>query len=532
MACLAGSLICQPSQHSRLFLKKLDAAGEEISYGNYHNALPILRELWDIDSTSREVSWMTGVCLFYVKRETPEALDYFQKASIRFPESFYYIGRLYQNASLFDKALGAYLEYKNTAPDPAVSHPDIEVQIEKTYTAKKLIRNVLPVNVVMLNNDVNSAYPDYAPLLTPDGTVLYFTSRRIGSTGGLTDPYHEFFEDIYRTTFVDGVWGKPENIGSPLNSETHDAAVTISKDGSIIYIYRTSSDLASGDIYFSEFTNNAWSNPVKIDANINTPGGAETSISISPDGTTIYFSSNRPGGYGGKDLYRVTKMPDDKWSRAMNLGPAINTQYDEDGPFIHPDGHSFYFSSKSHENMGGFDIFKSSLREDGTLSAPVNVGYPINSVRDDIFYFVTHDGKKAFYSSNRDGGKGQMDIYQTDIADDEQKNLILLKGTVMTNDPEFKTIKATITIIDFMTKDLQGIYKTNTNGKYLIVLVPRKKYKIITEAEGYYSHIDDIDLTEKLQMDDLFKSISLKKEIVPDTTINEVQPEKLEEAPR
>jgi Tol biopolymer transport system component len=501
----------QKPHHSRQYLKKLDLANEQISYGNYHLALPILRELWDIDSTSREVSWMTGLCLFNIRRETPEALPYFQKASIRFPEAYYYLGRLYHNESLFDKAMEAYSEYKNTAPDPNFNHPDVDQLMEKSYTAKIFMRSPLAVNLTLLNNNINTGYPDYAPLLTPDGNTMYFTSRRKGSTGDLTDPNNDFFEDIYFTIKENGTWSIPQNIGSPLNTNSHDAAVALSKDGNTLYIYRTSNDMLSGDIYYSELKSNMWTEPVKIDANINTPGGAETSITISPDGNTIYFSSNRSGGFGGKDLYRVTKMPDNTWSRAMNLGPIINTPYDEDGPFIHPDGQSFYFSSKGHENMGGYDIFKSKLNEDGSFTAPVNVGYPINSVRDDIFYFVTHDGKKAYYSSNRSNGKGELDIYQTDIVDDDQKNLIMLKGTVTTNEPEFKALKATITIIDFITKDLQGIYRTNINGKYLIVLLPRKKYKVITEADGYYSHIDDIDLTEKLQIDDLFKSINLKK---------------------
>jgi hypothetical protein len=526
MICMAGLISAQLSGQSRQFQKKLDAAGEQIGYGNYHLALPILRELWDIDSASREVNWMTGLCLFHVKRETPEAMSYFLKASIRFPEAYYYLGRLYHNSSNFDKALESFLEYKNTAPDPSLNQPDVDLQIEKAYTAKRLTRTPLPITVSVLNSQINTGYPDYAPLLTPDGNTLYFTSRRQGSTGDLRDPNNEYFEDIYKTTLSNSTWSAPENIGGPLNSATHDAAVTISKDGNTLYFFRTSPDLIGGDIWYSEFSNGKWLEPKKQEANINTPGGAETSITLSPEGNTIYFSSNRPGGFGGKDLYRVTKMPDGKWSRAMNLGPAVNTQWDEDGPFLHPDGQSFYFSSKGHENMGGYDIFKSTLRDDGTFTTPINVGFPINSSRDDIFYFVAHDGKKAYFSSNREGGKGLMDIYQTDVADDEQKNLILLKGTVTTNEPEFRTLKATITIIDFITKDLQGIYKTNQNGKYLIVLVPKKKYKVITEAEGYYTHVDDIDLTEKIQLEDLFKSINLKKEVSPaDLIETNTQPE-------
>lgn len=516
----AGIIQAQTVKHSRKFLKNLDAADVHVRYGNYHLALPVLQELWQQDSSSRDVNFLTGICIFNLKRESAEALPYFEKSVVYFPESNYYLGKLYHNASLFDKALEHYLEFRNTTENIRIPQTDVDLLIDKAQSAKRLVRDPLPVSVSALNNGINTAFSDYAPLISPDGSQLYFTSRRSGSTGNKTDANKEYFEDIYRCALTAGKWTSPVNLGMPPNSETHDAAVALSSDGNTMYFYRTSPDGLSGDIWISDYNNNNWLEAKKMEANINTIGGVETSISISPDGNTIYFSSNRTGGYGGKDLYRVTKMPDGKWSQAMNLGPRINTSQDEDSPFIHPDGRSFYFSSGGHENMGGFDIFKSYLDENGSFTSPVNVGYPINSVRDDIFYVVTHDGKRAFFSSNREGGPGSFDIYQTDIADDDQKNLIMLKGTVTTNEPEFKTLKATITIIDFMTKDLQGIYRTNSSGKYLIVLSPRKKYKVITEAEGYYSHIEEFDLTEKLQLDDLFKSINLKKDVttLPDTS--------------
>jgi len=510
--CTIKNADAQSRKNSRTFFKKLDLAHEELSYENYHRALPILRELWDIDTTNRDVAYMMGICIFNMKRESQESYSFFIKASSKFPHAYYFLGRLYHNNMLFDKALEAYLLFKNTENDPLFKQPDIDWLIRKSFTAKEFIRNTKPINVKLLDEGVNSNYPDYGPLLSPDGKTMYFTSRRIGSTGNLTDPNHEYFEDIYYSVLVNGTWQLPINIGQPINSNTHDAAVAISKDGKTLYFYRTNVELTGGDIYYSDLMEDKWTNPKKIDANINTPGGAETSISISPDGNTIYFSSNRPGGYGGKDLYRVTKMPDNTWSKAYNLGPNINTPYDEDGPFIHPDGKTLYFSSKGHHNMGGYDIFKTELNEDGIWSIAENLGYPINSVGDDVFFFVTHEGQKAYFSSNRPDSPGKIAIYQADIGLIVEPNYQIFKGTIITNDPEFRTLKSTITIIDTETNNIQGIYRTNNSGKYLLVLLPRKKYKLIIESEGYFSHIDEIDLTERLQLEDLFKSINLKKQ--------------------
>ena len=194
----------------------------------------------------------------------------------------------------------------------------------------------------------------------------------------------------------------------------------------------------------------------------------------------------------------------------MNLGPIINTPYDEDAPFIHPDGITLYFSSKGHKNIGGYDIFKSTRNENGQWTSPENPGFPINSVMDDIYIVATFDGRQVYFSSNRDEGKGNMDIYKGEIID-PQTSQIILRGSIITNEPEFMLLKATITIIDFDTKELQGIYRTSKNGKYILVLLPRKKYKVLVESDGYYPYSTEIDMTTKLSLEDLFKTFSLKK---------------------
>jgi len=500
----------QTTGNNKLFNKKLETANLQYSYYNFHIALPIYIELHNIDTNNTEVCFKLGVCMFKVRRQTFESLPLFEKSKNDYPEAYFYLGQLYHSKMMFDKALDAYMEFKNSGEKPDVSLEEADYYMQKSYNAKEMMLVKSNATITNFNNGINTPYAEYVPLLTPDDSKLYFTSRRRGSTGGLLDPYYEYFEDVYVSEKKGNTWSEPVNLGPPINTDAHDACVTLSKDGLQLYIYRTDKELSTGHIYVSENNDNKWSEPKLLEANINSINGSESSISISPDQNTIYFSSSRPGGFGGKDIYRVTKMPDSTWSLPMNLGPTINTPYDEDAPFIHPDGITLYFSSKGHKNMGGYDIFKSTRQENGLWSSPENLGYPINSVMDDIYFIATFDGRQVYFSSNREDGKGNMDIYKGEIIDPQTSQMVL-KGTVTTNEPEYLPVKATITIIDFDTKELQGIYRTSKNGKYIMVLLPHKKYKLLIEAEGYYPFSTEIDMTTKLQFEDLYKNIVLKK---------------------
>ena len=507
---LISELNAQDLSNNKLFNKKLEAANLQYSYYNFHIALPIYTELHNMDTLNTEICLKLGVCMFKVRRQTMESIPLFEKAKNNYPEAYFYLGQLYHKKMMFDKALECYLEFKNNGEKPDISLEDVDYFMQKSLNAKEMMLIKSNATITNFNNEINTPYAEYVPLLNPDDSKLYFTSRRKGSTGDLLDPYYEHFEDIYVSERNGNNWSTPVNIGSPINTGTHDACVTLSKDGQQMYIYRTDKGLATGHIYVSQNNDGKWSEPQLFDAHINSQNSSESSISISPDQNTIYFSSNREGGFGGKDIYRVTKMPDSTWSLPMNLGPVINTPYDEDAPFIHPDGITLYFSSQGHKNMGSYDIFKSTKLENGHWSAPENMGYPVNSVMDDIYFIATFDGRQVYFSSNRSEGKGNMDIYKGEIIDPQTSQMIL-KGTITTSEPEYLPVKASITIIDFDTKELQGIYRTSKNGKYIMVLLPRKRYKLLIEADGYFPFSSEIDMTTKLQFEDLYKNIILKK---------------------
>jgi tetratricopeptide (TPR) repeat protein len=496
--------------YSKNYYSKLEKANKEFYLGNYHIALPLYNELFALDTNNTEVAYKLGQCIFFVRRESQESFKYFQKAKVDYPASYFYLGRLYHSQQKFDKALEAYLECRNSKENKDVTIEEIDYYMQKSVNAKEILQTKTNATIENFNNGINTPFPEYCTLLSPDENTIYFTSRRKGSTGNKLDANYEYYEDIYYVEKTPSGWGEVKNIGSPINTDLNDATVAISKDGQQMYIFRTAPNLINGMILVTNLENGKWTEPKPIDIPLtDNPQTTVTSLSISQDMNTIYFAADAPGGYGGKDIYRITKMPDGRWSKPMNLGPTINTPYDEESPFIHPDGVTLYFSSKGHKNIGGYDVFKTTKLEDGNWTTPENMGYPINSVMDDLYFISTFDGKTFYLSSNRDEGNGGMDIYKGEIID-PQLNRIILKGTVMTQEPEIAYLKATITIIDYDTKELQGIYRTTNNGKYIMVLLPKKKYKMIVEAENYYPFSTEIDLTERLQFEDFFKTIILK----------------------
>ena len=509
---IAFTIAAKSQEKIKLPKKKVEEANYYYSFENYHLALPVLKELYAMDSTNSDINYKIALCKFNTTRNKPEAKKYFEQSKNDFIDAYYYLGLICQLQMNFDKAIELFQYYKYWYGKKSFTWDEADYHINKCLTAKTYILHPVRVTIKNLGNTINSLSSDYVPLITSDENTLFFTSRREGSIGDKKDPLGEYFEDIYISNKTDTGWSQAQNLGTPVNSETHDACVAITPDGQKLFLYRTNSELTGGNIFISERQNNQWTEPVKIDAEINTKEGLESSGTISPDESVFYFSSNRSGGYGGKDLYRVIKFPNGKWSKAQNMGPTINTPYDEDAPFIHPDGQTLYFSSKGHKNMGGYVIFKTVMNYEGEWSNPENLGYPLNSVHDDLFFVITADNMRGYYSCDKEGN-GNHEIFTIDMPENNS-NYKLLKGVVLSNDSIPVTIKATIiiTLIDNQTNSLQGVYRTNKEtGNYLFIVDPGKKYKIIIEAEGYESMIDWLEIPAIVEEQIIFKNIQLKR---------------------
>jgi outer membrane protein OmpA-like peptidoglycan-associated protein len=419
-----------------------------------------------------------------------------------------YLGKAQHINYKFDEALISLDKFKTyLTPEDKELMRMTEQVISWCKNAKVLVAAPVNMKVENIGGQLNSAFPDYSPVVTADESQMFFTSRRPNTTGGKIDIRDNmYFEDIYSATRSDSGWGNVKNVGPPVNTDGHDATIGISIDGQKLFMYRD--DKGDGNIYTSDLQGDKWMAPVKLNENINSSKW-EGSVSESADGNTLYFSSEREGGFGGKDIYKSKKLPNGQWGKATNMGPSVNTPFDDDAPFIHPDGITLYFSSQGHSSMGGFDIFYCSLNDSGNWSKPVNMGYPINTTDDDIFYFPTADNRRAYYSSFRSDGYGEKDIYMLTLPEKTEAPLAVYSGemtSVLGGVPE----GATITVKDNATGEVVGIYTPNSStGKYLFILPPGKNYNIAYEAEGYLFQSENLDVTDSSSYRLIHKAIEL-----------------------
>lgn len=494
--------------------------------GNYYAALPLYFQLHKMDTANANIYYLIGDCYLRARRGKASALPYLERSllsiSSKYNEDSYeernapilaykLLGDAYHIHSMFEKAILSYERYKKELilykRKDDVNLKDANRKIEMCKTGIDLMSKPINVKIENMGKNVNSPYSDYSPVLTADQSTMIFTTRRSQSTGGEMLEDGKYFEDIYLSNYDGKNWTVAQSIGKPINTDGNEASVGISPDGQEILIYKD--DNGDGNIYSTALNGDVWSEPIKLNSNINSMHW-EPSAFISADGQTIYFTSDRPGGFGGRDIYESKKNPNGEWGKAVNMGALINTEFDEDAPFIHPDGITLFFSSNGHNTMGGFDIFYSSLSDDGIKwQKPINVGYPINSPDDDVFYVVSPDKTKAYYSSFKEGGLGEKDNYSITFLDQKQAALTLLKGLV--KDAYGAVAKdVVITVTDNETGQVVGVYRPNSKtGQYLFILTPGKNYNISYEAEGFMFYSENREISKKTNYYEIYKPIQL-----------------------
>lgn len=420
----------------------------------------------------------------------------------------YYLAKVKHLQKNFDEAIQLLVDYNKESPKKRLHNVEETSYLIDVCKAAKILINKPHRSVINnMGPEINSIYADYVPVMVPDENTLYFTSRREGSSNNKKDAYGNFYEDVYVATKEKGKWNKVENVKAPINSETNDACVAISPDGQSMIIFRTSPDQVTGDLFITKLgIDNKWEPLQKMAKEINSQF-IETSACFSNDTSQMYFSSDRPGGYGGKDIYRIKKLPNGRWALPFNLGPNINTLYDEDSPYLHPDNVTLYFSSKGHNTMGNYDVFKSIFNpETNQFSKAENLGYPINNVGNDIFFVLSVDGQRGYYSSLKEETIGNVDIYQIDTRFGDN-DLKVKHGMAFKDD---MPSKVKITLLDNEGNAVNGTYNSNPKtGKFILVVNPLKSYKAIVESEGYTTLVVDIDpiAFEKTDKDLEFKIV-------------------------
>lgn len=504
--------------------KKFEKAEQYLESESYALALPIYLDILKTDPENANIAFKAGICYLNSSSEKNKAEAVLEKAAEKISEKYaegsfkernapsfalFYLGKAQHFNYNFDKAISSFEKFLTLVgeSDPETT-ADVKRNIEMCRNGIELKQNPVNIKVENVGINVNSPYSEHSPLITADESMLIFTSRRKESTGGMLDPKdNTYFEDIYLSTRSEQGWNPPVNIGVPINTEGHDATIGLSVDGQSLLVYKD--DNGDGNIYQSNLVGNMWLQPRKLNDYVNSKSW-ESGASISADNNFLFFTSDRAGGFGGRDIYRSRKLPNGEWGRPINLGPAINTQYDEEAPFLHPDGKTLYFSSLGHKCMGGFDIFTSVLTDSGTWTMPENIGYPVNTTDDDVFYIPTPDNRRAYYSSfKNEGGVGEKDIYMLTYPDVSETPLTVYRGVINSvygGVPE----GAMITVTDNETGELIGTYTPNIEtGKYLIILQPGKNYNISYEAEGFLFQSENLDVSDSSAYKLINKAVEL-----------------------
>jgi outer membrane protein OmpA-like peptidoglycan-associated protein/tetratricopeptide (TPR) repeat protein len=448
----------------------------------------------DFNADNADLNFQIGLCYLNLQINRLKALPYLQRAQAINPnlgsDFLLALGNAYHYNLQFDQAIRIYNEYIQLSEndgDKQKSNRALKF-IQECESGKILVKSPLRVRIDNLGPGVNSKFPDYAPTLSADENKIIYTSRRDETTGGMVDPEDSlFYEDLYISFKIDGEWASSKNLGNPINQEEHDASINLSSDGKKLLIYRTKN---GGDIYEAQLEGFQWTEPRAI-KEINTKE-YENHAAYSADGRNLFFISNRKDelASGGKDIYIADVSEDGKFSNIRNAGSIVNTPYDEDGVFFHSDGKTLYFSSKGHNTMGGFDIFKCDW--DGeSFSNLTNIGYPINSPEDDVFFVLNANGKRAYFSSYREEGYGEKDIYVMNFL--EENELLSSLHFSIKDSNQTKPLNAIIEIRDVATGNIVASREAQ-DGETIANLPAGKTYEISVSYEKYITYKEVLEL--------------------------------------
>lgn len=380
---------------------------------DYADALPNYLQVYEKMPDNANIAYRIGVCYLNIDGKKNLSIDYLETASKNMSakvkegsvsqlsapyDALYDLGNAYLINYQFDKAKDAFTRYAGTLlPDDRENRDFVEQHIKSCDIAKEFMAHPVSFTEENLGEPFNDGKSNFNPLISADGKTFAFMVSL------------KFYDAVMLTRLVNGKWTTPLNITPELQSDGDMYISCLSADGKILFLSKD--DNYNSDIYTSTFDGTKWGPTVKLNRNINTKYW-ESHGYISEDGNQLIFASDRPGGLGGLDLY-ISKKINGDWGPAVNLGPEINTPFNEDRPFLINKGKTLFFSSQGHRNMGGYDIFRSDLQSNNLWSQPENLGYPINTPDDNIFFMPIDNGRSGYYSIYKEtGGAGNRDIYK------------------------------------------------------------------------------------------------------------------------
>jgi tetratricopeptide (TPR) repeat protein len=381
--------------------------------GDYSDALPYYLQIYEKVPGNANIAYRIGACYLNINGKKNLSIDYLESACKNLSakhkdgsvsqeaapyDALYDLGKAYLVNYQFDKAKDAFVRYEGTLlPDDLENLDFVNQNIKSCETAKEMLSNPVSFTEENLGKPLNSEKSEFYPVISADGKSFAFMISE------------KFYDAIMISRLINGKWTAPVNITPELQTDGDMYISCLSSDGNTLFLSKN--DNFNSDIYTSTFDGIMWGKTIKLNKNIDTRYW-ESHGFITENGSQLIFASDRPGGFGGLDLY-ISKKVNGDWGPAVNLGPQINTSLNEDRPFLINNGKTLFFCSQGHRNMGGYDLFKSELQSNSLWSQPENLGYPVNTPDDNVFFMPVENGKSGYYSIYKDsGGTGKEDIYK------------------------------------------------------------------------------------------------------------------------
>ncbi|HZL11405.1 MAG TPA: OmpA family protein [Prolixibacteraceae bacterium] len=507
------------SSDDKKLTKLFEQAKLAYSSNQFSKSLSLLDDVLAIDSSYLDVYLLKSDIYQELDSIVPQINSIeaaLQINSEKYPKLYYLLGNAYYRTGIYEKALGAYQAYLDRVDDKASFVNQVRQNINKCTQSVFLQKHPVPFSLINLGANINSEDNEYWPSLTVDGETIIFT-RLVGSKNTTRQQRALIQEDFYTSHLENNIWQPCEAI-STINTIDNEGAQTISADGKLLFFTACARNDSKGscDIYFSRNKAGIWSAPQNAGEPVNSPSW-ESMPSISANGKTIYFVSNRKGGKGGMDIWKCNLLEFSEWGTPIwgypvNLGDSVNTPGNEMSPFIHADGKTIYFASDYWPGMGGFDIFYCRQKNDSVWSRPQNIGYPINSYKNEQGLVVDASGEKAYYSSDRPGSKG-MDIYSFELYPDARPAPVsYIKGKVVDEDTG-APLCAKVELIDLQNpKSVITSESCGGVGEFLMCLPLGSEYAFNVSKEGYLFYSENFQLKEKKEIiDPYILEIKMKK---------------------
>lgn len=508
--------------------KKVDKlakqAKESINSQQFEKATGYLEKIFQLDPTYAEAYIMQGD-IYNVMLQPEKAANYYNRAISLIPNPnpvlYFICAKEELKAALYQEAHDHFMLYIDKEKGVSSLLKEIEEGLKICAFGIEAVKKPVNFNPINLGPNINSEWDEYLAALTADEREFIFTVRRPRDEKTIC-AFCLTEEDFYVSIKVDDQWQPRKPLESPINSSYNEGAQAISPDGRYLFYTMCNTDFGYGscDLYWSKRIGDRWSRPRNMGKPVNSSHW-ESQPSIGPDGKTIYFVSDRPGGYGGMDIWKTEMLEEGVFTEPINLGKVINTIKDDAAPFIHADGRTLYFASEGHLGMGGKDLFFTTLLSDNNWSEPINLGYPINTPADEINILINTTGTTAYFASDKEGGFGGLDLYYFELDESIRPTPVTyIKGKVE-DAFTLKPLEATVELIDLNSR--QTVTNTTSDpqtGEFLACIVTGTNVLLNVNHPDYPFYSENFQLEKSYSdLEPFLKDIRLHKAEVGTTYI-------------